>query len=164
MMIYEFAPIPTEVLRCPNLTGNDKVVLAALLRRAGKNGHCWPSHKTLGGDCGMSVDQIRYAVSHLIECKLIRTQRRVGGSNSYTFNATAIYGVRESFPEGVGNSQGVGNSSRVKESIKEDPTATHLVLVSKHRKPPAKECSLCRGTGWKDAQRNGISAVTRCSH
>jgi len=162
---FEFAPLPAAVMRSRALSGNAKVLLGALLKRAGKDGRCWPSQATLAADCGMTRNQVRYALAHLIAHDLIGVRRtQQGGSNHYEFNEATICGVGESFNQGGVNSPGLVNGSPRKESIKEGPIGPRLVVDTKPGppSPPLKECARCDGTGWESVKVRGIDAVKRC--
>ena len=83
-----FAIVPTEVLRHPALTPQDKLVLTVLSSYADTEGYCWPSVATLSADSGLSERSVQYALRHLQEVMVVevqRYQREDGGqgSNSY---------------------------------------------------------------------------------
>jgi hypothetical protein len=83
-----FAIVPTEVLRHPALTPQDKLVLTVLSSYADTDGYCWPSVATLSADSGLSERSVQYALRHLQEVMVVevkRYQREDGGqgSNSY---------------------------------------------------------------------------------
>ncbi len=182
---FKVACVPLPMMQSTVVTGNAKIVFACLLRHAGKRAYCWPAQATLALECGLTRDQVRYALGRLLKEKLIRVRHKQGGSNGYKFLWHALYEVGESFPRGgVGNSQGLGNGSPLKESIregskkepelgtgspstpstKEPPDDARLILVPRKpaKKPPASECAHCGGTGWRETQVKGIPAVTRC--
>lgn len=87
-----FAIVPTEVLRHPALTAQDKLVLAVLTSYADTEGYCWPSVGALATDCGLSERTVRYAIGHLHELGVIEVERRQRENGSQTSNAYWVCG------------------------------------------------------------------------
>ena len=65
----------------------DKLVLLALANRANEQGHCWPSMKTIGIDCGMSRHTVLRSVDRLRKLGLISTEERKNkdGKSSHNY-------------------------------------------------------------------------------
>ena len=84
--------IPDGIVSANWLTAPDKIVFGRLLKFAGKNGECWPSHDRLARDCGVSRATVRRAIQGLLRAHLIEVRRsRLGGANSYEFLWHEIY-------------------------------------------------------------------------
>ena len=85
---YKFTAMPNEWIDDRTLKAGEKVVLLALIRRAGMNGKCFASHEDLGRLAGMGTSTLR---RHLIQLRnrgiVDWVQNQSGekgrGSNSY---------------------------------------------------------------------------------
>lgn len=71
-----FLPLPVEVASSRDLTDREKVVYAALLRRHGKEGGCYPSHARLVRDTGKCLTSVKAAIAGLKRKGFIRVRRR----------------------------------------------------------------------------------------
>ena len=78
---------PPEVVgRNRILKDGPKRLYECLVRRAGRNGECFPAHVTIAKDLGKSVAQVKRDYKALVENKLVRHRSRDGRrSNTYEF-------------------------------------------------------------------------------
>jgi hypothetical protein len=98
-----FGIVPTDVIRHPALTAQDKLVLVMLTTYADRLGWCWPSVATLATDCQLSERSVRYALKHLRELGVLVVKPNVGPDGEQTSN---LYWVRGYDPETLQLEQG----------------------------------------------------------
>lgn len=83
-----FAPISVQVRG--TLTANELALYVALVWRADKTGCCYPSHKTLAKDAGMSVSTAQRTIRSLVDkgvvTKVHRHNPETGGQTSNTYH------------------------------------------------------------------------------
>ncbi len=71
----------------PKLTPADKLVLAYLAYRQGRNSYTWPSVKTIGADLGISQDTVDRATANLAEAGLLtKTSGRPGRGHASRYS------------------------------------------------------------------------------
>lgn len=167
---FQVVCIPDPIMEATWLTPIDKLVLGKLLRFAGKNGDCRPSHAALGRGCGLTRRQVQRALGRLLECRLISAKARPGTANRYVFLWHPAY---ENAPELPAPQLGatpaphgtrpapLGGARRDRrESVREQVA----LPLWKTPKPPERECENCGGTGWRSITTAGMTAVVRCGH
>jgi hypothetical protein len=154
--------IPDQIMEADWLQPNDKLVLGRLMRFAGQNGDCRPSHAALAKGCALTVDQVRHSLGRLLGANLISAKFRPGTSSRYVFLWHEVYGtsVPESRPPRENEPQPRDLESRRRD--RREPVREQPALPFWERRPLSRECLLCGGTGWK--QVNGGGAVERCGH
>lgn len=69
--VFEFAPMPNDLLRYPKLSFRAKVTWARLAQYAGQNGRCHPALETLANELGTSKPTVVRALAELIQEKFI---------------------------------------------------------------------------------------------
>ena len=81
----DFAQIPLQLMRRPDLSFGAKCLYARLKLYAGKNGICNPAQKTLATELGICDRRIRELLSELRRCSLLNW-RRTQKASSFTVN------------------------------------------------------------------------------
>lgn len=83
--LFDGALVPSEILRCPDLTPSEKLVFARLMQFAGGKGKAWPSLERLAEEVALSLAQARRCVASLEVHGFIRRVARSGRSNEFEF-------------------------------------------------------------------------------
>ena len=98
----------------------DKLILLNLASRMGTNGYCWPTHKTIAKDTGMSLKSVKRHLSSLLDSEIlldvgenrygyhinIEELKKFGYSVSHEMVSPTIEADSESVEEKNSNSQG----------------------------------------------------------
>jgi len=84
MAMGKFYQIPRSVAARRDLTGNAKVVYAAIVDHIGKNGHGWPGERALANEIGANRDTVVSCVRQLEQAGLLLVERGgLGKVNHY---------------------------------------------------------------------------------
>jgi hypothetical protein len=79
----KFYKLPVMLLRRRDLNGTDKLILAIIMDRIGKNGRCWPGIKCLAADAGVSRKTVIESVRRLEQAGDIIIENKGQGSRNY---------------------------------------------------------------------------------
>lgn len=79
-----WAPIPNWIIRDSDLTGNEILVLLALMSRTNETGRCWPSNKVLAKESRTSESTVKRALNTLAEKGFLTRQWRRAPDRSLT--------------------------------------------------------------------------------
>ena len=63
-----------------------KIVYMYLKDRSNAEGECWPAIKTIARDTSMSVSTVKRAIEDLLQCGLLRKERRFRENRGNTSN------------------------------------------------------------------------------
>ena len=63
-----------------------KIVYMYLKDRSNAEGECWPAIKTIARDTSMSVSTVKRALEDLVQCGLLRKERRFRENRGNTSN------------------------------------------------------------------------------
>ncbi|MCX6625078.1 MAG: helix-turn-helix domain-containing protein, partial [Acidobacteria bacterium] len=86
-----------------DVTDGQKRLYDRLVRYAGQNGYCWPSHETLADDLGKSPRQIKRDIAALESLKLLGDKvRHARRWNTYEFLWHSIFEVTSTAPQITG--------------------------------------------------------------
>lgn len=83
-----YSRAPRWVVRRKDLSTNAKAVFWALLDRANADDECWPSHRRIADDLGVSVSTVRRALKELADVGAVTVSQRsneAGGNSSSLF-------------------------------------------------------------------------------
>lgn len=84
-----YSRAPRWVIRRKDLSTNAKAVFWALLDRASADNVCWPSHRLIAEDLGVSVSTVRRALKELAAVGAVTISQRsnadTGGNSSSLF-------------------------------------------------------------------------------
>lgn len=78
-----------------NLPHRARIVYLYLEQRANKDGICWPSHKRIAKDLGISVSTVKRAIKDLNEKGLITSTMRYRKNGLCSSNLYAVSRTRE---------------------------------------------------------------------
>lgn len=96
----KFYQIPFELAHRKDLTSTDKIVLAAIVDRIGKNTQCWPGMRTIADDVGVDKSTVVIAIEHLEKTGDLIVKRTGKGKRNYY--SLAENSVRKSRTVGKG--------------------------------------------------------------
>ena len=80
----KFYKLPQDLARRRDINGTDKVMLAVIVDRMGRNGVSWPGVRQIAKDAGVSVPTVLESIRRLEKVSLLtREKRKNGQSNLY---------------------------------------------------------------------------------
>lgn len=94
-----WAPIPNWIIRESDLTGNEILVLLALMTRTNEMGQCWPSNKVLAKESRTSESTVKRALNTLADKGFLTRQWRRGADKSLTSSVYTTH-LERRVPEG----------------------------------------------------------------
>ena len=174
-MACKFYKLSTQLAERRDLRPSDKIVLAILTDRIGKNGKCWPGVRCLAKDSGLNKDTVRDSLERLRVSGALTIEDRGRGRSRYyripdesvresrtvrdkpkcpETPDTGVRGTRTEVSEGPGRIQtdqlnqtnkGKPNKSRAKASGECDNQAKALLILYSNIKPPAQDHSRSKG-------------------
>ena len=68
------------------ISSRGKTVYMYLKDRSNAEGECWPAIKTIARDTSMSVSTVKRAIEDLLQCGLLRKERRFRENRGNTSN------------------------------------------------------------------------------
>ena len=68
------------------VSSRSKTVYMYLKDRSNAEGECWPAIKTIARDTSMSVSTVKRAIEDLLQCGLLRKERRFRENRGNTSN------------------------------------------------------------------------------
>ena len=69
-----------------DVSSRAKAVYMYLKDRSNAEGECWPAIKTIARDTSMSVSTVKRAIEDLLQCRLLRKERRFRENRGNTSN------------------------------------------------------------------------------
>ena len=91
----QFFQMPNMVF-AHHLTPDQFTVYCYLVCRAGSKDKCWPSVKTIGGECGLSENTVRKAIKTLVERGFIsKVATKRYGRNGRCYQGNNHYYIQE---------------------------------------------------------------------
>lgn len=99
---YPFTPMPRAWIDDATLKAGHKAVLMALLRRAGADGECFPSHADLGRLAGMGASTVRRHLITLRSRGIVHWTTDLSGSKGRRSNSYRITTPRDVATESPG--------------------------------------------------------------
>ena len=69
-----------------DVSSRAKTVYMYLKDRSNAEGECWPAIKTIARDTSMSVSTVKRAIADLLQCGLLRKERRFRENRGNTSN------------------------------------------------------------------------------
>jgi hypothetical protein len=79
----KFYKMPVCLADRADLNGTDKLLLAIIMDRIGKNGHCWPGERSLGSDAGVDRRTARQSIKRLENAGCLLIKKSGIGKRSY---------------------------------------------------------------------------------
>ena len=73
-----------------NLPHRARIVYLYLEQRANRDGICWPSHKRIAKDLGISVSTVKRAIKDLKEFRLLKSTNRYRQNGACSSNEYVI--------------------------------------------------------------------------
>lgn len=83
-MMTGWAPMPNWIIRNSDLTGNEILVLLALMTRTNESGECYPGNKLLAKESRTSESTVRRALNSLAEKGFITRRWRLDEDGALT--------------------------------------------------------------------------------
>ena len=80
-----FYQLPKDIAARRDLHASDKLVLAAITDRIGRNGKCWPGIRRLARDTGLTEETVGTCIGRLQGAGCIRVERRGNGRANHYF-------------------------------------------------------------------------------
>lgn len=158
--------MPRSLLHDKRISATDKLVYMALASRANARLECWPSHKKIAEDAGVSDATVKRSLKHLREFGLVEWQQRFEGrvatSNLYRLGGSGQIIIDEDVEGGgVRMSEGVGSErpqGGVTMSDKRDSlNETHM----NDRKTRAQAKEIPLPDDWKPTEKHVIMAAEK---
>lgn len=84
-----YTRVHNDIIDDKNLSAYAKLVFLVICRFASKDGHCWPSLKTLATKASISERQVRYSLRELERKRYIETESRPGKSSVFKIKTPA---------------------------------------------------------------------------